>query len=102
MPKYKNGSGSIYRRDSKGPDGKKKLGKVWWLDYYHNGKRIRESSGTTDKTEARRILQAKQGQIAEGRFNAPSADKVTFEELVDGLLTDYEINGKKSIQMCSY
>lgn len=97
MPKYKHGSGTLYRREKIGPDGKKQVLKIWWLDYYHEGKRIRESSGTTDRTEARRILQARQGQIAEGRFVGPRADRVTFEELAEDFLNDYRVNGRKSI-----
>src|SRR5712691_11887912 len=97
MPKYKHGSGTIYQRTKTGPDGKKQVLKVWWLDYYHTGKRIRESSGTTDRAEARRLLQQRLGQIADGRFIGPAADRLTFDDLVQGLLSDYEVNGKKSL-----
>ena len=38
MPKYKHGSGSIYRREKIGPDGTKQVLKIWWLDYYHQVK----------------------------------------------------------------
>jgi hypothetical protein len=86
MPKYKHGSGSVYKR-----------GKMWWLSYYVNGKQVWESAKTKDKAEARRILQAKLGQIAEGRYTGPAADRVTFEELVEGVFADYQMNGKKSL-----
>src|SRR5262245_49455360 len=87
MPKYKRGSGSVYKR-----------GKTWWLKYYANGKPVYESTGTPDRAEARRALQTKLGQIAEGRYIGPAADKVLFESLADGLLKDYEVNGKKSLR----
>jgi integrase len=48
---------------------------------------------------SRRILQQRLGQIAEGRYIGPAADRVTCEELVEGLLTDYEVNGKKSLRV---
>ena len=58
MPKYKRGSGSVYQR-----------GKTWWVAYYDSeGKQVCESAKTTDKMEARRILQARLGQLAEGRL----------------------------------
>jgi integrase len=38
------------------------------------------------------------GEIAEGRFIGPRASRVTFEELVEGLFSDYEVNGKKSLK----
>ena len=96
MPKYKHGSGTIYRRKKKGPNGKKQILKTWWLDYYHQGKRVRESSGTTDKTEARNILQSKIGQRAEGRL-VVGADRVTVKELTEDFLNDYRANGRRSI-----
>ena len=86
MPRYKHGSGSVYRR-----------GKKWWIAYYANGKQACESAGTKDKAEARRILQARLGQIAEGRYAGPAAERVTFEDLAEMVLTDYRVNGKKSL-----
>jgi hypothetical protein len=62
------------------------------LDYYHQGKRVRESSGTTDKTEARNILQSKIGQRAEGRL-VIGTDGVTFENLMEMVVPDYEASG---------
>src|SRR5215813_1610050 len=97
MPKYKHGSGTIYQRTKIGPDGKKQILRTWWLDYSCEGKRIRESSGTTDRAEARRLLQQRIGQIADGKFTGPAADRVTFEDLAEMLLTDYKVNEKKSL-----
>jgi integrase len=87
MPRYKHGSGSIYQR-----------GKTWWLSYYVNGKQVWESAKTKDRAEARRILQTKIGQIAEGHYSGPLGDRVTFEELAEGLFTDYQVNGKKDLR----
>lgn len=88
MPKYKHGSGSVYKR-----------GKTFWLSYYANGERIRESADTTDKAEARRQLQTKLGQLAEGQFVGPATARVTFKELAALVLTDYRVNGKRSLQI---
>lgn len=87
MPKYRRGSGSVYRR-----------GKTYWIAYYGpDGRQVCESARTTDKTEARRILQARLGQIAEGRYIGSAAERVTFEALAEMVLTDYRVNGKKSL-----
>ena len=85
MPKYKHGGGSVYKR-----------GKTFWLSYYKDGQRIRESAETTDKAEARRKLAQRLGQLADGKFIGPKADRVTFAELAALVVTDYAINGKKS------
>src|SRR2546428_290482 len=89
MPKYKHGSGSVYRR-----------GKTWWIAYYDpDGKQVCESAKTKNKAEARKSLQAKLGQIAEGRYVGPAAEKVTFKELTEGLFNDYKANSKRSLNM---
>ena len=74
MPKYKHGSGSIYRR-----------GKTWWLTYYVNCQQVWESAKTKDKATARKTLQEKIGQRAEGRLLV-GADRVTFEVLIQMVL----------------
>jgi integrase len=86
MPKYKRGTGSIYRR-----------GKRWWLAYYIDGQQVCESSATTDRGEARRLLQRRLGEIADGRLLV-GADKVTLDELAEGFLRDYLINGRRSLR----
>ena len=86
MPKHKQGSGSIYKR-----------GKVWWLSYYANGEHVCESSHSKDKAEAKQLLQKQLGQIAEGRYVGPRADKVVIEEMAEDMLNDYKINNKKSL-----
>src|SRR5437870_1377556 len=90
MPKYKHGSGSVYKR-----------GKVWWVTYYANGKQIWESAKTKNKTEARNTLQSKIGQRAEGRL-VVGADKVTFEDLIEGVKNEYKVNGRKSLGKVQY
>src|SRR5262245_30885149 len=84
MPKYRRGSGSIYMK------------RGWcYIAYYVNGKQVIEAAGTKNKAEARRLLQIRQGQLAEDRYVGPTADRVTFEDLTAMILDDYRINGKK-------
>jgi len=78
--------GSLYQR-----------GETWWLLYYHNGKRIRESSKSMKKMVAKKLLEQRTGEIAQGKVPGVYFDKVTFDELVGDLLTDYRVNGKKSL-----
>ena len=87
MPRYRRGSGGVYRR-----------GKKLWLSYYRDGRRIREPVRTKDPAEARRLLNQKLGRIAEGTFSGPEAERVTFEQLAQGLLEDYQLNGRRSLK----
>src|SRR4030095_7896087 len=92
MPTYKHGSGkygtgSLYQR-----------GKTWWVSYYVDSTRVREASESADKSIARKLLQQRLGQVAEGRFIGPTADRTRFEELAEDLLKDYRANGRKSTE----
>jgi hypothetical protein len=97
MPKYKHGSGSVYRPRKKAKNGKRRIMKVYWLSYYKGGKRIRESSGTRDEAKAWQELRKRQGQIAEGKFTGLGADRVTIQALTDDLLAEFRANGKRSL-----
>jgi hypothetical protein len=37
--------------------------------------------------------------LAEGRYVGPASEKVTFEDLAEGLINDYKTNGKRSLDM---
>jgi len=52
----------------------------------------------TDRAKARKFLHARLGELAEDRYSGPAADRVTFENLVQGLLDDYTANKKKTIR----
>lgn len=87
MPKYRRGSGSIYKKRG-----------VFYIAYYVNGEQVCESAKTADKAEARRKLQSRLGQLAEGHYTGPAAERVTIDGLIEGLLTDYQVNGKRSLK----
>ena len=51
----------------------------------------------------KRLLRLREGQIVEGKFHGLRAEKTTFEDLKDGLLSDYDVNARKSrwrIEIC--
>lgn len=79
--------GSIYKR-----------GAVYWVKYYRNGKPYRESAQTDKETEAKRLLKKREGEISEGKIPGVYFEKVKFNDLADDFLTDYRINGKKSLK----
>jgi integrase len=98
--------GSIYRRKWKDKNGNIKEGKILWIKYYdRNGKPIRESTGRTNRestgstkdSDAKKLLKRREGEISNGKLPGIYFDRVKFDELAEDFLTDYRINGKKSL-----
>ena len=89
--------GSLYRRKSKQADGSYKELPTWWIKYRQHGRAMRESTGTTKETVARRILRAREGDVEHGIPITPKMGRITFNEAAADLLTDYRINSKKSL-----
>ena len=78
--------GSIFKRGGK-----------FWVKYYRNGKCYRESSGTDKKMVAKKLLEIREGEIAQGKLPGIVFDSTTFDQLADGFCRDYRINQKKSL-----
>ena len=83
------GAGSVYLR-----------GAVYWVKYYdRDGKPRRESSESSLKSDADRLLRKRVGEIASGkRFIGPALERTTFEDLASLIQNDYRANQRR----CSY
>jgi integrase len=84
--KQRRGTGSIYSRSG-----------VWWVQYYRNGSRHRESTHSTKGADARKLLSKRLGEISVGTFMGPVAERIRLKELTDSLIADYKMNEKKSL-----
>ena len=74
-----------------------KRGNVYWIKYYRNGKPYRESTKSKKEADAKRLLKRREGEISEGKLPGIYFDRVRFDELAQGFLADYRINGKRSL-----
>jgi len=78
---------------------KKKLksGYVWMLDYTHNGKRYRKSTGTSNKKEAERILDKIKGDLAMDKFGLPNkkSNNIKLKDFIEKYL-EYSEKNKSS------
>lgn len=74
-----------------------KRGEVYWVKYYRNGKSYRESCKTNKESEAKRLLKKREGEISEGKIPGVYFDRIRFNDLADDFLSDYRVNGKKSL-----
>lgn len=82
------GTGCIYQRAGTS---------VWWIKYSRNGKPFCESSHTTDKRKAGKLLRTRLGEISTGTFLGPQIERVTIADLAEDFLSEYRANGRHSI-----
>ena len=78
--------------------GERKTAATWWVQYSVRGKRYRESSSSTNRADAVKLLKRRLGEAAEGRPVGRDIEKTTFEDLARILLDDYRANGRQSIR----
>ena len=80
------GQGSLYQR-----------GSVWWVQYFVNGRRVRESAETSNRRAAQDFLNGKLGHVAEGKPILPRVDRIRYDELAADLRRHYETTGARDL-----
>lgn len=75
----------------------RKRGNIWWIRYYRNGRRHEESSGSTRKGDATKLLKVREGDIAKGIPVSAKAGRLKFDEAVRAVMDDYRNNGRRSL-----
>jgi len=80
-----DGTGSLYKR-----------GETWWIDYSFRGERHRESSGSTRKKDATKLLQKRMKEMAGGGSKVDE-EQVTLDDLATIITDDYKAKGQASI-----
>src|SRR5690349_11722578 len=88
--------GQIYQREQRNGA----LGGPWWVSYYVNGRRVRESTGTLVERDAKRFLKLREGHVAAGHAIQPRMDRIRYEELADDLRRHYEVTGERQLKEC--
>ena len=90
------GTGSVYLpADPKNPN---QTLQTWWISYYVDGKRRRESSGTRKTSDAQALLKRRMGEHALGLELGEEAKRFTFEDLEAGFRRSYENSGRRSLR----
>ncbi len=78
--------------------GERKTAATWWVQYSVRGKRFRESSGSSNRADAVKLLKRRIGEAGQGRVLGPQAEKTTLKQLTQLLLDDYRVNGRRSLK----
>lgn len=79
------GEGRIYLR-----------GRIYWIQYSRRGCVYRETSHSTDRRDALKLLRKHLAEIATGR-HAPDADRVRLTDLIGMVEDDYRLNSRRSV-----
>src|SRR5215469_2232716 len=83
-------SGSLYHR-----------GKIWWMAYVVDGRQQCESTGTSNKRLAQKILNLRLAEIIEGRFRLPKSNPPKLKEWAAQFLESIRnSNTKRSYKSC--
>src|ERR1051325_9230118 len=70
----------------------------WSVEICYRGKPKSWSSRSPKITEARKLLLAKHAELNRNGLAAMTEDKVTFEQMAEAFLRDYQITGKRSLR----
>jgi integrase len=84
------GSGSIYQNGSA----------VWWVKFYIRGLARRESSHSTDRKAAEKLLKRRLAEVETKTYIARTNVKV--DELISDLFAEYRQQGRKSIKTAEW
>lgn len=76
--------------------GEKRRSKTWYIRYSVNGTQHRESSGSTKKEDAERLLARRIAEMRPGGLLPSELERVQFSELAELIRADYKRKGNKS------
>jgi len=87
------GDGRIYQRSGSS---------FWWAEYSLRGETFRESTKEADEAKARKFLKRRLEEVGADRIGArcfigPQQERVLVNTILDDLLTEYKLGGKRQI-----
>lgn len=60
-----------------------------WIKYRQHGRTMRESTGTTNRIKARRILRSRESDVEHGITVDPKRNRITFDDAATDIVNDY-------------
>lgn len=89
--------GQLFQRTYRAHDGTVRTCTTWTIRYYRNGRAHQEPTDYTRKTDAEKLLKTREGDVARGVPVSASMGRLTFATAAADVVTDYRVNGKKSL-----
>jgi integrase len=78
-------TGSVYRR-----------GRIWWIKFYHRHQAVRESSKSSNREDADRLLKRRMGEIATAQFLGTAPERVRIADLFADVEHNYALHERHS------
>lgn len=78
--------------------GVRKVSAVWWISYSVHGKRTKESSESTNRADAVRLLKRRIAEVQQGKAVGSQVEKTTLGDLLNLIIDDYKVNGNRSLR----
>jgi integrase len=103
MKKQTRGMGFLFQpsyRDKK--TGEQKTVATWWVSYSVHGKRHKESSKSTNRADAVRLLKKRIGEVQAGKAVGNAVERTTLDDLLAMVEADYTANARRSADRIKY
>lgn len=71
--------------------------RVWWVQYYVNGKRVKESTHSAKEADAKTLLKEREGRVARGEPVVARMDRVSYETCRADLEAHYRANKTRDL-----
>jgi integrase len=71
---------------------------IWYMQIRFNGKRVRKSTGETDKRAANQFLTLELGKLAKGEYVAPDKSRTRVADLFTLVERDYMLKKRKTLE----
>jgi integrase len=82
--------------------GEQKTSAVWWISYSVRGKRHKESSESTNRADAVRLLKKRHGDAQAGKPVGSQVERTTLDDLISMVEADYAANARRSAERIPY
>jgi integrase len=92
------GTGNVYQptyRDKQ--TGDVRTAAVWWVRWAYRGRILRQSSHSTNRSDAVKLLKRKLGEVGRGRVYSPEVERTDVRDLCQMLRNDYRANERRSL-----
>src|SRR4051812_16040011 len=72
-------------------------GNTWWIQYFRNGKRVRESSNSDKRRDAEKLLTIRKAESLTGKYIGQTGEKLRMAALFQMVLDDQKRHGHKDV-----